>query len=468
MTAQIGTITPESSAANNSANGSTTVVIADMSATLGAIAAVVSPGQVLTGLTLVCANGGPDQALNATCVPSADVGAISNIVCTPTQPQASLANGASISCTYDYTAPGTLGGSNTGPTTVNFTGTTGASNDSNPANNGDTDTAVIIDAVNDTGASVNGFTGGIALANVLATDQLGGAGATLANVNLTQVSSTNAGVSLNIVTGAVTVAPGTPAGSYTLVYQICSTVLPLVCDTAQVSVTVTAPIIDAVNDTYGPINGVLGGSTASVLGNDTLNGVAVNPADISLAPGVSPNAGLTMNPDGTITIAPGTPAGVYAYPYTICQVTNPLNCDTATATVTVLSIDAVNDGPTNVPATGGTTPSVVANDTINGGTPAVIGTNVTLTPGPSPNAGLTMNPSGTITVAPGTAPGTYGYSYTICQVAPNQLVCDMAVATVVVQPTIDAVDDGPTNIPATGGTTPSVIVNDTSTAARRR
>ena len=32
------------------------------------------------------------------------------------------------------------------------------------------------------------------------------------------------------------------------------------------------------------------------------------------------------------------------------------------------TIDAVDDGPTNIPATGGTTPSVIGNDTINGGT----------------------------------------------------------------------------------------------------
>ena len=52
-----------------------------------------------------------------------------------------------------------------------------------------------------------------------------------------------------------------------------------------------------------------------------------------------------MNPDGTITIAPGTTAGTYTYPYTICEVLNPLNCDTATATIVVGAavIDAVDN-----------------------------------------------------------------------------------------------------------------------------
>ena len=111
---------------------------------------------------------------------------------------------------------------------------------------------------------------------------------------------------------------GTPAGSYTITYQICEVVNPSNCDTATITVTVTAPVIDAVDDSFPPVNGGNGGTTPSVLVNDTLNGVTVVPADITLTPGTSPNPGLVMNPDGTITIAPGTPAGSYDYPYTIC------------------------------------------------------------------------------------------------------------------------------------------------------
>ncbi|MGB8816694.1 MAG: SdrD B-like domain-containing protein, partial [Rhizobiaceae bacterium] len=47
-----------------------------------------------------------------------------------------------------------------------------------------------------------------------------------------------------------------------------------------------------------------------------------------------------MNPDGTITVAPGTTAGVYTYPYTICEILNPLNCATIDATVTIPPLDA--------------------------------------------------------------------------------------------------------------------------------
>ena len=193
---------------------------------------------------------------------------------------------------------------------------------------------------------------------------------------------------------------------------------------------VTAPVIDAVNDSFPPTDGFDGGTTPSVLVNDTLNGVPVVPADITLTPGTSPNPGLVMNPDGTITIAPGTPAGTYTYPYTICEITNPSNCDSAVATVVVTApvIVATDDtfGPVNG-GDGGTTPSVLGNDSVNGGT--VVPSTVTLTPGTSPNPGLVMNPDGTITIAPGTPTGTYLYPYQICDIA-NPGNCASAVATI--------------------------------------
>jgi hypothetical protein len=73
-------------------------------------------------------------------------------------------------------------------------------------------------------------------------------------VNLTFVSSTNAGVTLS---GAdVVVAPGTPAGSYTLTYQICEVLNASNCDTAVVTVTVSAASIIANDDAGTTVNGL--------------------------------------------------------------------------------------------------------------------------------------------------------------------------------------------------------------------
>ena len=56
-------------------------------------------------------------------------------------------------------------------------------------------------------------------------------------------------MTLDPATGAVNVAPGTPAGTYTLVYEICEILNPANCDTAMATVTVGAALIDAVDDT---------------------------------------------------------------------------------------------------------------------------------------------------------------------------------------------------------------------------
>ncbi|MCL9806106.1 gliding motility-associated C-terminal domain-containing protein, partial [Flavobacterium amniphilum] len=270
--------------------------------------------------------------------------------------------------------------------------------------------------------------------------------------------------------GTVTVAGNTPAGSYNVEYTICEVTNPSNCDTVISVVTVTAPVIDAVTETYGPINGNTGGTTPTVVLNDTLNGnpvvIGTNPGQVTLTP-VSVPTGLTLNPDGTVTVAGNTPAGSYNVEYTICEVTNPSNCDTVISVVTVTApvIDAVTEtyGPISG-NTGGTTPTVVLNDTLNGN-PVVIGTNpgqVTLTPVSVPT-GLTLNPDGTVTVAGNTPAGSYNVEYTICEVT-NPSNCDTVISVVTVTaPVIDANDDSETMQSGSNGGTAVIDVfeNDT-------
>jgi large repetitive protein len=206
--------------------------------------------------------------------------------------------------------------------------------------------------------------------------------------------------------------------------------------------------IDAVNDPTTTVNGSLSGVTTipSVFINDTINGVSFVSTDVILTYLPLPT-GFTFNSDGTISVAPGTTPGTYPITYTICQVANPIICDTATLTVIVATIDAVNDPTVNINGTtGGTTPSIFTNDTLNG--LPVVATDVILTSLPLP-AGLILNSDGTITVPPGTTPGTYTITYTICQVA-YPTICDTATITVIVDPCLsspilDCDGDGVTN-----------------------
>ncbi|NNC61327.1 MAG: hypothetical protein HKO11_03255, partial [Eudoraea sp.] len=172
----------------------------------------------------------------------------------------------------------------------------------------------------------------------------------------------------------------------------------------------------------------------------------VDPADVVITS--TPTGPLTVNDDGTVTVAPNTAAGTYTIEYTICEVANPTNCDTGSVTVVVDPganvIDAVDDQSEVSPdlaLSGGVVPglNILDNDTLNG--EPVNANDVTITS--APNAPLTINNDGTVSLNAETEPGTYTIEYTICEIG-NPENCDTATVTIVVSSPdlIDAVDDG--------------------------
>ncbi|XKX06107.1 gliding motility-associated C-terminal domain-containing protein [Tenacibaculum maritimum] len=330
--------------------------------------------------------------------------------------------------------------------------------------------APVIEAVVDIVAGVDGLAGGTTPA-LTGNDTLNGVpvniGTGPGDVVLTP-DNVPAGLTLN-ADGTVTVAPGTPAGSYDVEYTICEVTNPMNCSQVTSTVVVAAPVIEAVADTVAGVDGLAGGTTPALTGNDTLNGVPVNigtgPGDVVLTPDNVP-AGLTLNADGTVTVAPGTPAGSYDVEYTICEVTNPMNCSQITSTVVVTApvIEAVADTVAGVDGlAGGTTGALTGNDTLNG-VPVNIGTgpgDVVLTPDNVP-AGLTLNGDGTVTIDANTPAGSYDVEYTICEVT-NPMNCSQVTSTVVVTaPVIEAVVDIVAGVDGlAGGTTPALTGNDT-------
>ncbi|UTN03199.1 gliding motility-associated C-terminal domain-containing protein [Flavobacterium bizetiae] len=321
----------------------------------------------------------------------------------------------------------------------------------------ETVTKSVIVADNDTVNNINGRTGKNNVINIFANDNINGTVVAPADVTITvKAPGVPTGLTLN-ANGNVDVAAGTAAGTYTFDYTICEVGIPLNCDDAKVTVVVTT--INADNDTPDPINGTTGGTIPTVFGNDTLDGAAFLPADVTLTTSTTLPTGLTLNSDGTITVAANTAPGTHVINYTICQKANPLICDDATTTVIVTTINADNDTPDPINGkTGGTIPTVFGNDTLDG--VAFSPADVTLTTSTTLPTGLTLNSDGTITVAANTAPGTHVINYTICQKA-NPLICDDATTTVVVT-TINADNDTPDPINGTtGGTIPTVFGNDT-------
>ncbi|WP_264536225.1 HYR domain-containing protein [Flavobacterium sp. N1736] len=327
-----------------------------------------------------------------------------------------------------------------------------------------------IKANDDIVLSLNGYTGGTTVSNVLSNDLLNCNNVIASDINLTLTSTLPSVLNFNATTGSVTVNPQTPAGTYSFDYTICEKSNSTNCSTASVKITVVVPTINAVTETTTSINGNTGGTTISLTANDTLNGnpvvIGTNLGEVKLT-GITVPTGLTLNPNGTITVAANTPAGNYNVEYSICEITNPTNCDTVISVIVVgkPTIDAVTETATSINGnTGGTTTeSLITNDTLNGN-PIVIGTNpgeVKLT-GITVPTGLTLNANGTITVAANTPAGNYNVEYSICEIT-NPTNCDTVISVVTVgKPTIDAVTETTTEVNGnTGGTTTSLTANDT-------
>ena len=289
-------------------------------------------------------------------------------------------------------------------------------------------------AEDDTFDVATGTSGEIQGANVLSNDTLGGDPVDAADITLT--SESTGGVTIN-PDGTITIAEGTPDGQVEVEYTICQNTSPTNCDTATVTINIgvdPVPIV-AEDDTFDVATGTSGEiEGANVLSNDTLGGDPVDPADITLTSETT--GGVTINPDGTITITEGTPDGTVEIEYTICQNTSPTNCDTATVTITIgipppdKEIDAVDDDFSDNSVDGqigGIVPisNVLDNDTLDN-LPVNL-SDVTIISEPS--GPLTVNSDGTVSVAPGTSTGTYTIDYTICEVA-NPENCDTAFVTV--------------------------------------
>jgi len=281
------------------------------------------------------------------------------------------------------------------------------------------------------------------------------------------------------LTGTVSVPAGTPAGSYTITYQICENLNPSNCDVADITVTVVPPAIVANDDNIGPVNGTAGDpNVGNAFTNDLLNGAAVNVADITatiLAPALplTPGAPVpVMDPvTGVVSVPAGTPSGTYTITYRICENLNPSNCDVADITVTVVPPAIVanddNMGPINGTAGDPNAGNAFTNDLLNGAPVNVADiTAAVLTPALPLGPGLpvpVMDPvTGVVSVPAGTPSGSYTITYRICENL-NPSNCDVADITVtVVPPAIVANDDnmGPFNGTAGDPNAGNAFVND--------
>lgn len=108
---------------------------------------------------------------------------------------------------------------------IDNTASVTANSSGGPADDSDDETVTVltIEAVPETAPPFPVFTdNGGTTTTMLASDRVGGAQATLDNVDITVLETSHEGVTLDPLTGLITLAPDLPAGSYTVDYRICA------------------------------------------------------------------------------------------------------------------------------------------------------------------------------------------------------------------------------------------------------
>ncbi len=329
-----------------------------------------------------------------------------------------------------------------------------------------------VNANDDTFAVVYGANT-VTAGNCLLNDTFNSTQAQLSNVTISMVSSTNPGISLS--GSNVIVAGGTPHGTYTLTYKICDAANASVCDTGIV--TINTKILANPDNFYAPACGFFVGN---VLGSgtdlnyvDTLNGEpAVLVSYYSQPDNVYHPATVTLNynaiypeiliqSNGDILVTNPSVTGSYVLTYEICEIAHPTNCSTGYVNLTLfypppyVSDDYFMEIDNTI---GGITPSVLDNDysVCLGGN--LNPSNSYITPY-TVSPGVTLNSDGTITVDPGTAPGSYYVPYTVCEFISSNCAQAAAHFAVVGVSNLVANYDSYTNYPNTS--TASVLNNDT-------
>ncbi|MBC7605830.1 MAG: hypothetical protein H7199_02575, partial [Burkholderiales bacterium] len=182
----------------------------------------------------------------------------------------------------------------------------------------------------------------------------------LSQVNITQVTSTNNFVSVN-ATGSVVLRGSALSGTYNAEYQICQISNPSSCAFALGTVSVIPNQIYAENDFANTTNGAATVVVLNdVLANDDLNGLPISLSQVSTSQVSATSNYITVNNNGALVFSNGSaPAGTYSVNYQICELSNPNNCVTGFAAVSIgCNVAAPIIGGVTQPSCGSSTAGV--------------------------------------------------------------------------------------------------------------
>ncbi|MEY2687948.1 MAG: hypothetical protein RL375_2146, partial [Pseudomonadota bacterium] len=432
---------------------------ADMSAAITNLPPVLSPGQVVSGATLTCGNAaGGAVATAATCVPGISTSdgtttspvTVTGLSCTPT-PAGGVAAGGSIVCSFGFTTPGLPGGGNDAVVNLTVTGTTGATNDGNPANNSTSVASSLIDAVDDALVSLPASGGRV---TVLGNDTVAAVAVLPGQVGLSLVDTAGlTGLTVDSASGQLVVASDAPVGSFQVTYRICSTAAGATsaCDTARASIQIQGadlspritglpPITPPGTTVTGTLSCTNAGPGVALQANCSATGGSLSACTVTTlgvtTPATLPVANLAAGAVISCTLTATTPTTGQLTLTGTSTARNDTVPGNNQVTTGISVIDAVDDGPTSLPAAGGRVP-LYPNDSIGGVlvTPAQVSSTLVADGGLT---GASIDQStGDLVVPTGHPAGTYRVTYRLCAAAPLSATCDTAIATVLIGGTAD-------------------------------
>ncbi len=233
------------------------------------------------------------------------------------------------------------------------------------------------------------------------------------------------------------------SGVDSFTYEVCDLGLPILCDQATVSLTVSA-VNDApvANGDANTTDEDLPVTTNLVTNDSDTEDVTVDPTSVVIVTGPTNGTITAVNPDGTVEYTPDADFfGTDTFTYTVLD-SDGLISNVGTVTITV---NSVNDGPTaqdDVVSTNEDTPATFDPLADNGNGPDSDPDLDTLTVSAvtqGSNGTATLNGDGTITYTPDPDfNGTDAFTYTVCDLG-LPVLCDTATVTV----TIDPINDAP-------------------------
>ena len=243
--------------------------------------------------------------------------------------------------------------------------------------------------------------------------------------------------------GRISVLKNIPEGTYTYYYTI--TEKADIANSSSAVVTIKVVKFSAQDDEFELINDkTKENKTKSVLENDELNKKKnLSPVDdVILTKGEAkdgqrkPTTALTMNDDGTITIAPNTPDGVYTYTYTICKKSAPTECKSAEVVIKLLPAlvaedDDFSGNPINPLVREGIVGNVLDNDRYADGKALEYLDKVVIKMLDNQNSRAHIEPNGDVVIPQGAPAGEYTLTYNLCM-KDHPTICDEAKVKIVI------------------------------------